>query len=239
MRTRVPEPVQSRMANNHARVKIAPSILSADFARIVEQIHAVEEAGASYVHLDVMDGRFVPNITWGPKVISDLRKHTKLTFDCHLMIVEPERYVEPFRKAGADIITFHLEATPHAQRLLAYIRSLGAKAGISICPQTPVSLLEDLIGDMDLILVMSVNPGFGGQKFIPRSLQKIAQAKSLVQRAGVQCEVEVDGGITLQNAREVAQAGADVLVIGSAIFDTPDCGQTTADFLRTVQTTHA
>jgi ribulose-phosphate 3-epimerase len=220
---------------NHARVKIAPSILSADFARIVDEIAAVERAGASYVHLDVMDGRFVPNITWGPKVIGDLRKHTKLTFDCHLMIVEPERYVDQFRRAGAEIITFHLEATPHAQRLLTHIRSLGAKAGISICPQTPVALLEDLIADIDLILVMSVNPGFGGQRFIPHALEKVTQAKALVRRAGVKCEVEVDGGVTLENARSIADAGADVLVVGSAIFDTPDCGKTTAEFIRIVQ----
>ncbi|HET9095940.1 MAG TPA: ribulose-phosphate 3-epimerase [Candidatus Baltobacteraceae bacterium] len=219
--------------------KLAPSILSADFAHIVDDIRAVEKGGASYVHLDVMDGRFVPNITWGPKVIGDLRKHTKLLFDCHLMIVEPERYVEQFRKAGADIITFHLEATPHAQRLLTHIRSLGAKAGISICPQTPVALLEDLIDDVDLILVMSVNPGFGGQKFIPHALEKIAQAKALVRRCGVQCEVEVDGGITLENARSAVQAGADVLVVGSAIFDTPDCGATTAEFVRRIETAQA
>jgi ribulose-phosphate 3-epimerase len=219
-------------SRNHSRVKIAPSILSADFARIVEEVAAIERAGASYVHLDVMDGRFVPNITWGPKIVADLRKHTKLTFDCHLMIVEPERYVDHFRRAGAEIITFHLEATPHAQRLLAHIRSLGAKAGISICPQTPVAMLEDLIDDVDLILVMSVNPGFGGQKFIPRALEKVAQAKALVRRAGVQCEIEVDGGITLENARSIVDAGADVLVIGSAIFDTPDCGATTQAFLQ-------
>lgn len=219
--------------------KLAPSILSADFAHIVDDIRAVEKNGAKYVHLDVMDGRFVPNITWGPKVIGDLRKHTKLLFDCHLMIVEPERYVEQFRKAGADIITFHLEATPHAQRLLTHIRSLGAKAGISICPQTPVALLEDLIEDVDLILVMSVNPGFGGQKFIPHALEKIAQAKALVRRSGVQCEVEVDGGITLENARSAVQAGADVLVVGSAIFDTPDCGATAAEFVRKIETVQA
>jgi ribulose-phosphate 3-epimerase len=208
-------------------IKIAPSILSADFARIVDEIAAVERNGASYVHLDVMDGRFVPNITWGPKVVADLRKHTRLTFDCHLMIVEPERYVDDFRTAGADIITFHLEATNHAQRLLTHIRSIGARAGISINPQTPVEALQDLMDDVDLILVMSVNPGFGGQKFIPHTFEKIRQARALVQRTGARCEIEVDGGITLENARGVAQAGADVLVAGSAIFDTPDCGATT------------
>ncbi len=213
-------------------IKLAPSILSADFACIKDDIASIERAGAAYVHIDVMDGRFVPNITWGPKVVRDLRKHSSLTFDCHLMIVEPERYVEQFVKAGADIVTFHLEATSHAQRLLAHIRSLGAKAGISICPQTPVSMLEDLIEDIDLILVMSVNPGFGGQRFIPRALEKIRQARALVESAGVTCEIEVDGGITLQNARSVADAGADVLVAGSAIFDTTDCGETVREFRR-------
>lgn len=213
-------------------IKLAPSILSADFSCIKDEVAAVERAGASYVHIDVMDGRFVPNITWGPKVVSDLRKHCSLTFDCHLMIVEPERYAEQFVKAGADIVTFHLEATPHAQRLLSHIRSLGAKAGISICPQTPVSMLEDLIDDIDLILIMSVNPGFGGQKLIPHAIEKIRQARALVECAGTGCEIEVDGGITLRNARAAADAGAGVLVAGSAIFDTPDCGETVREFLR-------
>lgn len=211
-------------------VKIAPSILSADFSCIKEQVQAVERSGAAYVHLDVMDGRFVPNITWGPKIIADLRPHTNLVFDCHLMIVEPERYVDDFRSAGADIITFHLEATSHAQRLLTHIRESGARAGISICPQTPVGMLESLIGDFDLLLIMSVNPGFGGQRFIPHSLTKIRQARQLLSEAEARCEIEVDGGITLDNARAVAAAGADVLVIGSAIFDTPDCGAATAQF---------
>jgi ribulose-phosphate 3-epimerase len=217
-------------------VKIAPSILSADFSCIKDEVRAVERHGASYVHLDVMDGRFVPNITWGPKVIGDLRRHTGLRFDCHLMIVEPERYVDEFREAGADIITFHLEATPHAQRLLTHVRALGAKAGIALCPQTPVAMLEDLIDDVDLLLIMSVNPGFGGQAFIPHSLEKIRQARDLALRAGSNCEIEVDGGITLENAREAAEAGAGVLVIGSAIFGGNDCGAATARFVEMFQT---
>ena len=211
-------------------VKIAPSILSADFSKIVEQIAAVERNGASYLHIDVMDGRFVPNITWGPKIIADLRKHTKLIFDCHLMIVEPERYVAQFREAGAEIITVHLEATTHAQRLLTQIRSLGARAGISVNPQTPIAMLEDVTADFDLLLVMSVNPGFGGQRFISHSLEKIREARALRDSAKARFEIEVDGGITLENAREVADAGADTLVAGSAIFDTPDCGKTMQQF---------
>lgn len=213
-------------------IKIAPSILSADFGRIAEQIGDVERNGAAYIHLDVMDGRFVPNITWGPKIIGDLRKRTKLVFDCHLMIVEPERYVDQFREAGADIITFHLEATMHAERLLSAVRAMGAKAGISICPQTPVAMLEDLAGAFDLALVMSVNPGFGGQRFIPHALEKVRETRELRERAGAKFEIEVDGGITLENARAVAAAGADVLVVGSAIFDTPDCGRTTKRFVE-------
>jgi ribulose-phosphate 3-epimerase len=203
-------------------------LLSADFARIAEQIAAVETGGADYLHVDVMDGRFVPNITWGPKIVGDLRRLSRLPFDCHLMIVEPERYVDAFRKAGADVITFHLEATPHAQRLLTHVRSLGAKAGISLTPQTPVAMLDDLIEDLDLILIMSVNPGFGGQKFIPHALEKVRQARALVDRAGTACEVEVDGGIGDDNLRAVAQAGADVVVMGSAIFNTPDPAGTLA-----------
>ncbi len=200
-------------------MKLAPSLLSANFARIGEEIAAVVDAGADYLHLDVMDGRFVPNITWGPKIIGDLRPLTKLPFDAHLMIVEPERYVEAFVAAGADIVTFHLEATPHAQRLLAHLRHLGVKAGIAVDPQTPISALVDIIEDCDLLLIMSVNPGFGGQSFLTRSLAKIREARALVADRNPRCEIEVDGGINARTLPLVAEAGADIAVMGSAVFD--------------------
>ncbi len=204
------------------RPKIAPSLLSADFAAIAEQIAMLEAAGADEMHLDSMDGRFVPNLTWGMKIVKDLRRLTTLPFDCHLMIVEPERYVDAFRDAGADIITFHYEATPHAHRLLEHLRDIGARAGIAINPATPVAMLVDIIESIDRVLVMSVNPGFGGQSFIERALTKVAEVRALLDARNPQCEIEVDGGIGVANIERAVAAGADVLVAGNALLGAAD-----------------
>ena len=203
-------------------IKIAPSLLSADFADIANQIRMVESAGASELHLDSMDGVFVPNFTWGMKIVKDLRKLTDLTFDCHLMIVEPEKYVDAFRDAGADVITFHYEATPHQHRLLRHVREIGAKAGIAINPGTPVAMLADLVEEIDRVLVMSVNPGFGAQPFIERALTKIAEVRALLDARNPACEIEVDGGIGLENVERAVQAGANVLVAGNSVFAADD-----------------
>jgi ribulose-phosphate 3-epimerase len=208
------------------RVKIAPSLLSADFARIADEIAVVERAGADELHIDVMDGRFVPVITWGPKIIRDLRKLTKLPFDTHLMIVEPERSVADFAEAGADIITVHWEATPHAHRVIQMIKELGKRAGLSLNPATPLNVLDEILPYLDLLLVMSVNPGWGGQSYIPTSTPKIAAARELIDRRGCRVELEVDGGVHLDNALEVARAGADILVMGAGLFGTSDPGAT-------------
>lgn len=209
-------------------IKIAPSILSADFARLGQEIEAIAVGGADYVHVDVMDGHFVPNITIGPLVVEAARRVTDLPLDVHLMIDNPDCYIPEFARAGADIITVHSEAVHHLHRTVQLIRSLGKKAGVSINPATPVSALEVILDDLDLVLVMSVNPGFGGQSFIPACLPKIEALRRMIDRRGLTVELEVDGGVKLDNIRTIAAAGADVFVAGSAVFGTPDYKATIA-----------
>lgn len=208
-------------------VLIAPSILSADFAHLGDALATLERAGADWVHVDVMDGMFVPNLTIGPPVIKALRKCTALPFDVHLMIEKPERYLADFRNAGADVITVHAEACTHLHRTLCAIRELGAQAGVSLNPATPVSVIENVLDELDLILIMSVNPGFGGQVFIPQALTKLAQVSKMID--GRPIHLEVDGGVTPKNAAEIRAAGANVLVAGSAVFKAQDMPQAIAD----------
>ncbi len=198
--------------------KIAPSILSADGSRLGEEIAAVEAAGADVIHIDVMDGHFVPNLTIGPGLIATLRKTTHLPFDVHLMIENPEKYVDDFAKAGSDWITVHVEATVHLHRLVSMIREKGVRAGVSLNPATPLCLIEPILPDIDLLLVMTVNPGFGGQKFIGGTLPKIAEAKRMVRQIAPEVLIEVDGGVTLKNISSIADAGADIIVAGSSVF---------------------
>lgn len=203
-------------------MKLAPSILSADFGNLQDEVMKIERSGCEYLHVDVMDGHFVPNLTIGPLVLEALKGRTRLVKDVHLMIEHPERYAEAFAKAGADIITVHQEATVHLHRTIQLIKSLGVKAGVSLNPATPVTVLEDILPDLDLVLIMSVNPGFGGQAFIPQALEKVAKLKAMVTARGLNLEIEVDGGIKADNVAEVVRAGADVIVAGSALFGASD-----------------
>ena len=203
-------------------VRIAPSILSADFARLGDEIAMVTEAGADWIHIDVMDGRFVPNLTFGAKVIETVRKLTDLPLDVHLMVVEPENYLEEFARAGASVLTIHPEVSPHLHRQLMRIKELGCLAGASLNPSTPLEAVQEVAGDLDLLLIMSVNPGFGGQKFIPASIDKIRRARTLLDRAESDAALEVDGGITRETIAQVWHAGADTFVAGNAIFSAKD-----------------
>lgn len=198
--------------------EIAPSILSADFTRLGEEIAAIENGGATILHFDVMDGRFVPNLTVGIPVLKSVRKFTKMTIDCHLMIVEPSKYAVDFVKAGADMVSVHVEADVHLQRTLSSIRDAGGRSGIAINPATPLVLLEEALPYADFILLMSVNPGFGGQKFIPTSLDKLKRLKKMIDERGLQTRIEIDGGIDASNINDIVGAGADIVVAGSAVF---------------------
>ncbi|MBQ5586076.1 MAG: ribulose-phosphate 3-epimerase [Selenomonadaceae bacterium] len=203
-------------------IKVSPSILSADFANLGAEVKKVVDAGAEYVHIDVMDGTFVPEITLGAGIVKAVRTVTDAVFDVHLMVEHPDTQIESFIKAGADIITFHVEAAKHPHRVIQAIHAAGCKAGISLNPGTPVAMVEELLADVDLVLVMSVNPGYGGQKFIPASLSKLRRLRAALDACGSQAELEVDGGVTEANAQEIIEAGATVLVAGSAVYKSKD-----------------
>jgi ribulose-phosphate 3-epimerase len=205
------------------RPLIVPSLLSCDFSRIAEEVRAVEDAGADLLHVDVMDGHFVPNITIGPLIVEAIKRHARTPLDVHLMITDPDRYLADFAKAGADILTVHWEACPHLHRSVQAIHDLGLPAGVSVNPATPVWLLKDILGDIEMVLIMSVNPGFGGQRFIPQTLEKISELRAMADEIGcTDLRIEVDGGVTRDNATQLIAAGADMLVSGSAVFKSGD-----------------
>ncbi|HEV8374826.1 MAG TPA: ribulose-phosphate 3-epimerase [Candidatus Polarisedimenticolia bacterium] len=214
------------------KTRLCPSILSADFARLGEQVRAVEQGGAQAIHLDVMDGHFVPNLTLGPAVVKAIDRITALPLDVHLMILQPDLYLEAFREAGADWISVHVEAERHLHRTVSRIRELGAKAGVVLNPATPLASLTEILHEVDFILIMSVNPGFGGQAFIPAALDKVAALRALIETRKLETLIEVDGGVGLENAAELVRAGADILVAGNAVFGKGDPEANTRDLLR-------
>src|SRR4030042_6562164 len=213
-------------------IKLAPSILSADFARLGEQIDEVVRAGADYIHVDVMDGHFVPNITIGAPVVASIRRVTKLPLDVHLMIQDPDKYIEKFAKAGADIITVHVETSPHLHRSVQFIKDQGCKAGVSLNPATSLATLDHILSDVDMVLIMTVNPGFGGQEFIPSVLPKIKRLREKISEKGIGVDIEVDGGVNINTISKVAQAGGNIFVAGNAVFTTPDYGKTISELRR-------
>ncbi len=217
------------------KVQIAPSILSADFGRLAAEVKAVEDAGADVIHVDVMDGHFVPNITLGPLIVRAIKPVTNLPLDCHLMISDPDRYIEAFASAGADWITVHVEACTHLHRTIQAIRGLGVKAGAVLNPATPLSTLDYVLEDLDLVLLMSVNPGFGGQGFIPSALRKTAELREMIKSRGLDIPIEVDGGVNLSTIRDVVAAGAEICVAGSAVYGTDDYARTISDLKKAAE----